>query len=69
MKFQRFGVVGVSSPDERTLGGKSSENLFLITGVSDAEDDECLLTGMAIVLLLVSAEGVLISPSSVNNNK
>ena len=67
MEFQRCGVVGVSSPDERTLGGKSRENRFLrATGVSTVEDDECLLlpilTGVPKEMLLV---GVLISPSSV----
>lgn len=56
MEFQRCGVVGVSSPDERTLGGKSSENALLrSTGVS-TEDDECLLSVVT---------GVVISPSSV----
>lgn len=74
MKFQRRGVVGVSSPDESTLGGKSRENLLWSTGVSVAEDEECLLSvtedeerllsGVAI-LLLMSLETEVISPSSV----
>ena len=64
MEFHRCGVVGVSSPDERTLGGKSSENLlFRSTGVS-TEEDECLLFATAGDVALTST-GVFISPSSI----
>ena len=66
IEFQRCGVVGVSSPDEKTLGGKSRENLFLRSaGVSTVEDDERLRAVVAGVPTLMSPVGVLISPSSV----
>ena len=58
MEFHRCGVVGVSSPDERTLGGKSSENLLFCSAGVSTEDDECLLFD-------VTLTGVLISPSSI----
>lgn len=55
MVFHRCGVVGVSSPGDRRLGGKSRENLFFNTGLSEVE--ECRL-----LFLLLGAE--LSSPSS-----
>ena len=55
MVFHRFGVVGVSSPGDRRLGGKSRENRFFKSGFSVVEERRLLS-------LLFVAE--LISPSS-----
>jgi len=55
MVFHRFGVVGVSSPGDRRLGGKSRENRFFSSGFSAVEEHRLLF-------LLLVAE--LISPSS-----
>lgn len=66
MEFQRCGVVGVSSPDERTQGGKSRENRLFSTGVVTADDDdECLLFVSGADLTLMSPIDEFISPSSV----
>ena len=73
MEFQRCGVVGVSSPDERTLGGKSRENrLFRSTGgvvTSEDDEDECLWFVSGADLTLMSPIDALISPSSVTTNR